>query len=348
MNILLGDISSYKAIVVAKFIKENYSDCKIYSFDSRKFTKSWRTKYVDRNFIVLNNDLESFQEIIESNSIDFFIPVINESLEFFWNNKSKFNGTLDYLGDFESYQILNDKIRLSELAVELGVTIPKRYATLKAAKVPFVYKPTNLSSSKGVVYVRDKSNVLDDIDETNLIIQQFVEGEGVGYSFYAKNGVILNGYGHKRLSEFPVSGGSSTYRTVYEDVRMIHSAERIVKALNYTGFAMFEYKLNDKNELYLLEVNPRIWGSINQGLVNGINYFEAILGKPKHAVSVNSKSYNTYISPLIYASFIGYILKFNLIPIVNFMRNVLRNKPDVSLWSDFNGFVSIVLRKILK
>lgn len=348
MNILVGDISSYKAIVVARFIKLNYPDCKIYGFDSRNFTKSWKTKYVERNFIIRNDDLESFQEVIKSFSIDLFIPVINDSLEFFWHNKIKFNGTLDYLGEFQSYQILNDKIKLSELAQELDVLIPRRYASIKTAEVPFVYKPTNLSSSKGVVYITDKSSISEKVDENNLIIQQFVEGEGVGYSFYAKNGVILNGYGHKRLSEFPVSGGSSTYRTEYEDIRMIHSAQRIVKKLNYTGFAMFEFKLSDKNDLYLLEVNPRIWGSINQGLVNGTNYFEAILGKSKKMVLANSKSYNTYISPLIYASFVGYILKFNLFPITIFIRSILKNKTDVSFVSDFKGFVSIVLRKIIK
>ncbi len=347
MKILLGEISSYKAIVIACFIKKYYPSIVVYSYDTKTFTQYFHTKYSDNHFLIsihnIENDLSS---LIKEYKIDYFFPVINSTLSVLWENKDAFHGSLDYLGDIETYKVLNDKILLHKLALQLGLDAPVRYDNISDAKMPFVIKPTNLSSSKGVVYVRKVNDIPQDLED-NLIIQQFVEGTGVGYSFYCKDGIIMNGYGHKRLAEYPVSGGSSTYRESYHNEDMINIATKIVAYLKYTGFAMFEYKLTSKNEIYLIEVNPRIWGSINQGLVNGINYFEGILGKAELSTSKTNIEKKTYLVPLFYLSLLKYSFKGQFKPIVTWIKNFPFNSPDVSLFSDFKGWISMVLRKIL-
>lgn len=346
MNVLLGDISSYKAICVAKFISENYPDIKIYSFDARPFTKNIRTKYVDEHVLIKNNEIDTYLDIIDRYAINCFLPVINENLNEIWKNKNKFGDSLYYLGTYDSYQVLNDKDKLHHLATGLDIPVPKKYKNLEEAEIPFVVKPTNLSSSKGVIYIDSRHDIPDNLSKENLIIQQFIKGTGVGYSFYCKDGIILNAYGHKRLAEYPVTGGSSTYREHYEDNRMNEIAKKVVGHLNYTGFAMFEFKLDQNNNLYLLEVNPRIWGSINQGLANGVNYFEGIFGKPKEKIMIRNKHLKTYIGPLIYLSLLKYFLHFKIEPLANFFGNLFINEPDISLLKDPKGYLSAILRKL--
>ena len=169
----------------------------------------------------------------------------------------------------------------------------------------------------------------------------------MGYSFYCKEGEICDGYGHRRLAEFPASGGSSTYRTSYTDERMVKAASTIVKELNYTGFAMFEFKLSSNNELYLLEVNPRIWGSVNQGLSNGTNYFRKILGEAETQTKNSVKSINTYVGPLIYLSFLQYLMKMKWAPVGQFFNNITNSSPDVHLLKDPGAYLSTILRKLL-
>ena len=345
MNILLGDISSYKAIVVARFLKENYPDVKIVSFDSRKFTKKIFTKYSDVNIIVERNTIDEFVQIIKEYEIHYFFPVINKKLSEIWKNKHLFNTSLDYLGNYDNYKILNDKDELYKLAMQLDILVPKKFLKVDEAKFPYVIKPTNLSSSEGVIYVTKEIEIPDIKSFENIIIQQFVKGDGVGYSFYCKNGKILNGYGHKRLAEYPISGGSSTYRTDYFDERMDLVASKIVSHLDYTGFAMFEFKLTDNNELYLLEVNPRIWGSIHQGLVNGVNYFENILGHGRLKTK-GVRPLKTYLSPLFFLSLTKYVLKFKFTPLKFYLKNLGLNSPDVNLIRDPKGYLSVLLRKI--
>lgn len=349
MRVLVGEISSYKAIVLARYFKQNYKDIYVYTYGKENFSNKIRTKYSDHFFYIDAFHFESeLEAIIVEYEIDFFFPVINNSLTLLLNQKGKFGKSLDYLGDIETYNILNNKASLHTLAKSLKIRVPNTYESIEKASLPCVFKPTNLSSAMGVRYIckeSDKSKISIKNKE-NYIIQDYIEGTGVGYSFYCKNGVINNGYGHKRLAEFPVSGGSSTYRKSYRHARMHDIASAIVEELNYTGFAMFEFKLTPDNILYLIEVNPRIWGSINQGLADGsINYFEDILGISTAKKFLKPRKINTYI-PLVFFSIFSNILRFRFKLLFVFIANSFRNKPDVGLFGDPKGYFSTILRKL--
>ncbi len=348
MNILIGEISSYKAIVIARFIKRNYKDVKILTYDKKRRSNYIRSKYSEKHFYVNSANFEDeLQLIIEENKIDFFFPVINNTLSNLIKNKDNYGKTLRYLGSASSFSILNHKVNLYNLAKELGIKVPNKFENLESAKFPFVVKPSNLSSAIGVHYVFDEKSLAKVNSNEDSIIQEYVEGTGVGYSFYCKDGKINHGYGHRRLAEIPVTGGSSTYRTYYHNNNMHDIASKIVKELNYTGFAMFEFKLTPNNELYLLEVNPRIWGSINQGIVDGnVNYFEAILGESTIKRPLRKRNINTYIAPLVYKSFIKYGLKLRFKSIFQFLINCYKNKADVGIFNDPKGYISTILRKI--
>ncbi len=348
MRVLLGDISSYKAIVVAKFLKENYPNIEIHTFDSRGFTRYVRTKYSDVHHIVKSDDTKSYIELIEKYKIEHFIPVINENIKSILKNRERFKESLDYLGSYEIFEKLNNKKLLMLLAQKLDIKIPKTYKSIDEANYPCVVKPTDLSSSKGVIYIETQ----EDLERAkqkyrgvkDLIVQEYVEGEGVGCSMYVKDGNIVTSYGHRRLAENPISGGSSVYRESFEDSRMQSVAKKILEHWRWRGFAMFEFKLTANSELYLIEVNPRIWGSINQGLQNGVNYFEDMLGEVAQKELPEQK---TYLSPLFYFVLLKYLLRFNLRPLLLSIKNIKHNRADISLFNDPKGFFSPILRKFL-
>ena len=350
MKILLGEISSYKAIVIAKYLKRNYNNISIYTYDKNKRSNYIRSKYSDKHFYVDPKYFESkLQSIIHSYDIDFFFPVINNSISIILKDKEKYGSSLNYVDGFEMFNTLNDKSVLQSLAKKIGVKVPETYDTIDKAKIPFVVKPTNLSSAVGVKYIfneDDRANLKTD-KKNDCIIQEYVKGTGVGYSFYCKKGVIAHGYGHRRLAEFPVTGGASTYRTYYHNNVMHDMASTIVEHISYTGFAMFEFKMTEGDQLYLLEVNPRIWGSINQGMADGnVNYFEEIIGPATKNNKKINKSITTYI-PLVYASIFGYIFKFRFKPLLIFISNTFKNRSDVGIFNDPLGYISTILRKIL-
>ena len=352
MRVLVGEISSYKAIVVCRFLKKNYPDLEIHAYDYKRFSNSFHTRFIDKyhyvQFTNRNDYVKSLSKLIEKYEIGNFIPVHSDFIENLLYNKQCFGNSLSYLGAHDEYLKLHKKDQLLALASSLGVNIPKIYNSIEEAVCPFVAKPSDLSSSKGVKYAftqNDKERLLKSKLD-NYIFQEYVKGSGCGLSVYASYGSILKQYGHKRLAEYPVSGGSSVYRTIFYDTRMNEAAERILGAVRWTGFAMFEFKHTSDNRIVLLEVNPRIWGSINQGLQQGVNYFEPLFGVGKD--ESNDKQICTYLSPQLYLSLFFYILKGQFIPILNFFRNIGYNRADVGLFSDPRGYLSVIFRKFLK
>ena len=272
-KILIGEISSNKAIVIARFLKEHYDQVYIVSYDYAGFTKKIHSRFSDEHYVIPFVDRQQYvrelADMCSKLSIDLFIPVHSNYIGDILQHKALFGSVLDYVGSYDTYVQLHDKKRMQHQVQRLGIPMPVEYVDFEQAVVPFVAKPTNQSSSKGVTYFRteDEKKNSNAEDYKGYIYQSYVVGEGCGYSVYAYEGRILAGYGHKRLMEYPVSGGSSVYRTPYEHPDMRNYAEIILSKIKWSGFAMFEFKLSPNGDLYLIEVNPRIWGSVNQGLI---------------------------------------------------------------------------------
>ena len=67
---------------------------------------------------------------------------------------------------------------------------------------------------------------------------------------------LLGALCHRRVREYPITGGPSTCCESFYDEKMIDEAYELLKSFHFTGLAMVEFK-----EDCILEVNPRVWGS---------------------------------------------------------------------------------------
>ncbi len=350
-KILISDATSYKSVVVTGFIKRLYPEVKIFTCDSRRASRFFHTRYSDKHLILSNaiNEgqpyLDEIRRVIEHNSIDIYLPINSYEMRIVMHNKDSFGKALSYCGSFESFKQLDKKDDLARLCSGLDIKIPKIFGSIYEAELPIVAKPKQSASSKGIVYIKsekEKAVCLRKYESfENFIFQQYIEGFGAGYSVFCNNGKVVTGYGHKRLAEYPVSGGSSMYREGFCDERMKIISEKLISTTNWSGFAMFEFKVTRSDEVYLIEVNPRIWGSINQGLANSANYFESLLGKKE---SRKHREYKTYFSPFVYLSFIQYLLRGNFKPLGYFLKNIRLNKADISLLNDPMAWLGSFLR----
>lgn len=183
----------------------------------------------------------------------------------------------------DSYMLakFNDKEIVRELAEELLIPVPKTYICLedenpaeffKRIPMPVVVKPA--FGEKFGITAKDRYAIAKTSDEALSayrkfievtgeapIVQEYLNGDGFGCSILAKNGEIIISLCHRRIREYPVSGGPSACCLSVDMPVLREHASKMVKAVNYTGVAMFEFKSNKNGELFLLEINPRIWGS---------------------------------------------------------------------------------------
>ena len=115
--------------------------------------------------------------------------------------------------------------------------------------------------------------------------------------FLCKEGEIVSYYSHKRIRTSPKKGGVTVFSkcTVNEDILGI--GKSVLKKLNWSGFAMIEFMYDSETKSYkIIELNPRIWGSIMLSEYCGANfiqsYIDLCLGKVVSAPLINE---NTYI-----------------------------------------------------
>jgi predicted ATP-grasp superfamily ATP-dependent carboligase len=88
------------------------------------------------------------------------------------------------------------------------------------------------------------------------------------------NGTVRAHFAHRRLREKPPSGGVSVYcESVAPDPAIVNASAQLLAKLNWLGVAMLEYKVERRTGIpYLMEVNPRFWGSLQLAIDAGVDF----------------------------------------------------------------------------
>ena len=216
-----------------------------------------------------------------------------------WNNNPN-PGYLALIPPPPALDVAADKALTMEHAKKLGIDHPGTWLANSAEEIinltqpfsegSFVVKPRVGVGSSGVVYgqKRSKQEWADHIERFGaLIVQERISAEGaaLGASLIMdKAGNLIAGVAHRRLQQYPVSGGPSTDRETIDAPELIERSRKLLESLNWTGVAMVEWKLDPKDgKEKLLEINPRFWGSLELAVRAGVNfpllYAEASEGK---------------------------------------------------------------------
>ncbi|MCP1299710.1 hypothetical protein NK356_11065 [Chryseobacterium sp. S0630] len=111
-----------------------------------------------------------------------------------------------------------------------------------------------------------------------LLMQEQVSGVGRGFFCIAKEGKIISYYMHQRIREIPITGGSSTAAKSIFCEKMFNISKQIIEYLNWSGPLMIEYKYDEtKQQYYLIELNPKFWGSLDLSYAVGLNFGKTLI-----------------------------------------------------------------------
>ncbi len=234
---------------------------------------------------------------------------------------------------------VNDKSEIKKIAKNLGLTVPE-LCDESTNKFPVVVKP--LCGEKFGLKASERYKIAENFSDLNnaithyskfspIIIEEYVRGDGIGVSVVlGKGGRAYSAFCHKRLSEYPFSGGPSTSLVTFNDDALIEKTVKLLKEAEFEGIAMAEYKEKD-GEYYLLEVNPRIWGSFSATFKADSDFLKGYLSASRGESSSFSANYKTNkkvkFMPNIFASVLSYA------------KNRLFKKAFLTLIDSLNVFV---------
>ena len=92
------------------------------------------------------------------------------------------------------------------------------------------------------------------------ILQQRISGPGFGVFATYQDGRLRRIMAHRRVREFPPTGGPSTCAELVDDPALLAAGRSVLDALAWHGVAMVEFKRHEADgRYYLMEVNPKFW-----------------------------------------------------------------------------------------
>ena len=277
-------------VVGGKFCLSNLSKYSNQGFNHKSFGKFGSQ--------IKHDMLDDFCNYLKENKFDLLIPVGGNSVKFVSDNRSEIQRYVDFvLPEKKKIDLALDKNLSTELCKSLEINVPREYKfnsidqvikNKRIIKFPVVIKSANELQKFQTIYCKSYDELIYNlkINEPKRllrnfnfpIIQQKVDGPGQGYFGVFKNGKVIVDFMHERVRETPPTGGaSSCAKSIYLD-DLKEQGLKIVSELKWSGPAMIEFKRhNESNKLFFMEINPKLWGSLDLAISSGVNIPQMIV-----------------------------------------------------------------------
>jgi predicted ATP-grasp superfamily ATP-dependent carboligase len=171
--------------------------------------------------------------------------------------------------------------------------MPSQLDEIEAALTfPLVVKPTrsvvlgpNGAIKTGVMYasnVGELRRCLASFPDAvyPVLLQQRIVGPGSGVFLLVWDGELIATFAHRRLREKPPAGGVSVYsESTPADPALVERGLRLLRDFGWQGVAMLEFKTDRSTRRpYLMEVNGRLWGSLQLAVDAGVDFPALLVG----------------------------------------------------------------------
>jgi predicted ATP-grasp superfamily ATP-dependent carboligase len=107
------------------------------------------------------------------------------------------------------------------------------------------------------------------------LLQEYIDGHGEAIFLLTDGDCARAVFAHRRLREKPPAGGVSVLReSIVPDPVLLDGSKRLLAALDWHGVAMVEFRRGRDGRAALMEINPRLWGSLQLATDSGVDFTE--------------------------------------------------------------------------
>ncbi len=266
-------------------------------------------RYLHSNFVTLlpANHPEYIDQLLNhcrEKKIQVILPLVTRELFPLATNQPLFesNGIRVLVSPEGAIRIANNKSNCYQYLQEKGIAVPrfhrvnsvlsfeKAAASLGYPVTPFCFKPSLSNGSRGVRVVTEAINesellfhqkpyhlfmnykqaveILASSTFPELLVSEYLPGDEYSVDCLALHGETKVVVPRKRVK---MINGISVQGTFIKHEKIISYCSNIIKAIGLHGNIGIQIKMSANEEPLLLEVNPRVQGSIVTALGAGVN-----------------------------------------------------------------------------
>ncbi len=233
-------------------------------------------------------------EFTKAQQIDLILPVTDWTVGPLSEERERFAGVCKLaIPSHSAVDFASDKFRTVQRAQELGIGVPKTalfHSTTDLTSHPAFEFPAVVKDRFSVRWIEQKAvfgsvsyvysaaqlekRVAERLEKAgDVLVQEFVSGEGIGFSCFVVAGQVFLPFQWLRVREVdPRGSASSARKSIPLDDELVRHSTQLITAMGFEGIAMVEYKRTEDGRLILMEINGRPWGSIGLPFASGIDY----------------------------------------------------------------------------
>ena len=363
--VIVCDCKYRSALVAIRSFYKYDQDIIAVTTDKDPNPPAFSSKFVNCKYVFSSNPdkyKEQLLQLCNQLNMPIIFPSGNFTLNVLSENKNDFLKTARFIASSPStLNKFNDKKWVKEQAKNHSINVPRLYSINDNITFPVVVKL--FCGEKFNLKAKDRYKIAHNREElekaysyflqfdNNILIEEYISGAGVGVSVLLdNNSTFVTCFCHKRLIEYPIDGGPSTCLETFYDQKLVESVKSFFESLRFCGIAMAEFK-ETENGYYLLEINPRVWGSFSATHKANSDYIVSyITASTAEKINVGSKySINKKIKFFrgVCMSFLSYLKRGNIISSLKTFLVILNPFiPDATFsFTDFKASIKDLLRR---
>ncbi len=294
-SVLITDAQSRAGLSVIRSLGEKH--IRIVAADRDRMALGFFSRYCSRRLIYPDPILtpEDYGDFIldelSREPYDLIIPLFDGSLLPLARRKTAVDRLTRFpFLDYCSLMMARDKARVIEIARRCGLRVPSTFTihcpedanhALSALSLPLIVRPREAEGSKGLCRVERAGNVWRTCEMVAskfgpVIIQEYIPWGGFTYDV----DVLMNRHSDaravvvcKRLRTYPTEAGPTSCGQAVVWPELADMAISLLKELSWFGPAEVEFRIDPRDgKPTLMEVNPRLWGSLYTGILAGVDF----------------------------------------------------------------------------
>jgi predicted ATP-grasp superfamily ATP-dependent carboligase len=218
------------------------------------------------------------------------IPAFEETF-LISKHKERFRGLARMaLPDYDQILTAHNKDRWEALAHDLGIPVPRSCLVtgLRSGEkstsdlhYPLLIKPKQGGGAWAISRVDSPAELecllsRDTNNGTNwerFFCQEIIEGETHCVAMLFCQGRLRAKVAYRQLRDYPITGGQATLRVSIRSEAAEDYLQILLEHLNWHGVCQADFVVNGRTRVpYLIDVNPRFWGSLVQAIACGVDF----------------------------------------------------------------------------
>lgn len=298
LKILLIEGLARQVLPVSKSLRE--LGCEVTTYNTSRLDPGYASRFPHRKLLGFfdvakpEHSYKAVKNALEDYHYDLVIPMNDDAAILLAKHKEELSAlTTVVCNDWNIFEYASDKLKTMKVCMNNCIPCPKTFLNKdefliseSTVNYPVVVKPRTSCAAVGFYVAYDKNDLLGYYDKAEkklgpMLIQEYIPQNGFQYKaelYVDSQGILKGACVFAKVRWYPINGGSSTMNETVNRPDIVENCKRLLNQISWRGYADIDLIEDTRDgSVKILEINPRITGSVKICYNAGVNFSQMIV-----------------------------------------------------------------------